>query len=85
MGAIFRIIPQEGKDGRKERRIRPDHFLCFRADNIRYFFKGRCQCWNCASSVEPERADSAEVPCEVTLLTSSKKPVPTKRWCFTAM
>ena len=43
------------------------------------------QTLNWASSVEPVSAARLEEPMEAIFVISSKKPVPTKRWCLTAI
>lgn len=53
------------------------------AASIIAFARSAATQWNCSSSVEPVSAVTDELPPWMTVVTSSKYPVPTSCWCET--
>jgi hypothetical protein len=49
------------------------------------FYRGLSCVMNCEASVEPSKAVVEDIPPTTTCCTASKYPVPTNRWCFTAL
>src|SRR5690349_5237064 len=47
-------------------------------------FQAALRSKNCSSSVDPFRA-AVEALASIVVVTASKYPVPTSRWCFTAV